>query len=131
MFFHPVTVIVLALLLWMGALLSGEPAKGCTVYAEHSVTGSQLTEGAAVRTAAGLPKEKLDVNSASVEELEALEGLSKKQAEAIVQWRTEHGSFSALEDITQVKGIGGTLLEELRPYLKADDQESDGEERQE
>ncbi len=56
--------------------------------------------------------EQIDINTASAEELaEALKGIGAKKAEAIVQYREENGPFTAVEQLTEVKGIGPKTLE--------------------
>ena len=53
-----------------------------------------------------LPGEKLDLNTASAEELQKLPGIGPVLSEAIVAYRTEHGPFSRAEDLMNVPGIG-------------------------
>lgn len=60
---------------------------------------------------------RLDVNSASVEELMALPGIGPKKASAIVDWRTCNGPFERIEDLTEVKGIGQKTLALIRAYV--------------
>jgi competence ComEA-like helix-hairpin-helix protein len=64
-------------------------------------------------------RRKLDVNRASAQELEALPGIGAVRAEAIVNWRRQHGPFRNLEQLLEVRGIGAATLERLRPYLVA------------
>ncbi len=63
-------------------------------------------------------KQKLDLNRATVEQLEALPGIGPARAKAIVRWREEHGRFANLEALSEVRGIGRATLERLRPLLK-------------
>jgi competence protein ComEA len=59
----------------------------------------------------------ININTASVNELEALDGIGPVLAERIVAYREEHGPFAAIEDLMQVKGIGedswNNLLERI------------------
>ncbi len=49
----------------------------------------------------------VNVNTASAEEISTLlQGIGLKKAQAIVDYRTEHGAFTSKEDLTKVKGIG-------------------------
>ena len=59
----------------------------------------------------------LDLNRASVKELEALPGIGPTRAGAIVRWRGEHGSFRTVDDLLEVPGIGPTTLERLRALV--------------
>jgi len=62
-------------------------------------------------------QEKLDLNRATVEQLEALPGIGPARAKAIVSWRAEHGRFPNLDALLEVPGIGRATLERLRPLL--------------
>jgi len=54
----------------------------------------------------------VDVNQADAETIsQALTGIGPKKAEAIVQYRTEHGKFETLSDLEKVKGIGEKTLQ--------------------
>ena len=52
----------------------------------------------------------VNVNSASEKELTALPGIGPAKAKAIVEWRSAHGPFRAVEDLARVPGIGPALL---------------------
>jgi len=54
---------------------------------------------------------KVNINTASVEEIAKLEKIGSKYAERIVQYRKENGPFKKAEDITKVKGIGPKTFE--------------------
>ncbi len=60
---------------------------------------------------------KLDLNIASVDELEILPGIGPKKAGAIVDYRERHGGFKYLDQLTEVKGIGDKTLERIAPYV--------------
>ncbi|MFD1736638.1 helix-hairpin-helix domain-containing protein [Bacillus salitolerans] len=60
---------------------------------------------------------QLNVNNATVEELDALPGIGPAKAEAIIQYRKEQGFFRSIEEIQEVPGIGEKLLENLRQYI--------------
>ena len=54
---------------------------------------------------------KININTATVEELVNLKRIGPKYAERIVQYREANGPFAKVEDITMVKGIGPKTLE--------------------
>jgi competence protein ComEA len=56
----------------------------------------------------------VDLNRASASELDALPGLGPVKAQAIVQWRGEHGPCRALEDLLEVPGVGAATIGMLR-----------------
>ena len=59
----------------------------------------------------------IDLNRASVAELQALPGIGPSRAEALVLERIRHGPFAALEDLCRVDGFGPELRERLRPFV--------------
>ena len=61
---------------------------------------------------------KVNLNTASLEQLISLPGVGKKKAAAIIEYRTKNGKFESVDDIVNVKGIGKKILEKLRPQLK-------------
>lgn len=56
----------------------------------------------------------VDLNTASVEELQAVKGVGASKAEAIVQYRKQHGPFKRVDDLDSVKGFGKKTVERLR-----------------
>jgi len=61
--------------------------------------------------------EKVNINTASVEELAQLQGIGLKYAERIVQYREAHGPFVKAEDIMNVSGIGPKTFEENKARI--------------
>jgi competence protein ComEA len=59
----------------------------------------------------------LNLNAATLEQLDQLPGIGPAMAERIVAYRDEHGPFTQLEQLDEVKGIGPRTLAELRPRL--------------
>lgn len=64
-----------------------------------------------------LEGEVIHLNTASRYDLERLPGIGETRAQAILDWRQEHGSFRSVDDLLQVNGIGQGTLEELRAYV--------------
>lgn len=56
---------------------------------------------------------KVNINKADVSTLIALPGIGKSKAEAIVQYRQDNGSFTHIEELKDVKGIGDKLFAKL------------------
>lgn len=78
-----------------------------SVRAGRSDSEQTLIGGDEVRTALELlPGERLDLNAADAEALQKLPGIGPALAEAIIDYRAEHGPFAAKEDVAQVPGIG-------------------------
>lgn len=60
----------------------------------------------------------VDVNHATLAELQSLPGVGPATAAAIVRTREERGPYLTLEDLLAVPGIAETRLEQLRPYVQ-------------
>ncbi len=63
------------------------------------------------------PAAPVDVNTATVGQLQQLPGVGPAMANAIVQFRKKSGPFERLEDLLAIRGITSRKLERLRPYL--------------
>lgn len=78
--------------------------------------GSQGQGSTAPPAAAGAGA-KININTAGVDELDALPKVGPVLAQRIVDWRKEHGPFSAIEDLDAVDGVGPKMLETLLPLV--------------
>ena len=63
----------------------------------------------------------VNVNTASVADLESLPGIGPSKAAAIVAYRTEHGAFTSVESLQAVPGIGAKTVESLRADAEVGD----------
>lgn len=68
-----------------------------------------------------------DLNTAFEWELQSINGIGEVTARAIVEYREEHGGFSSVDELVNVRGIGQATLEKIRPflYLNEEDQNAD------
>jgi competence protein ComEA len=68
----------------------------------------------------GAPKtpQVLDLNAATVEQLDALPGVGPVTAAAIVAWRQAHGRFTSVDQLADVDGIGPARLDKLRALVR-------------
>ena len=60
---------------------------------------------------------KVNINTATVEELKTLKGVGEKKAEAIIEYRKKNGSFQTKEDLMKVRGIGKKLFESFEERI--------------
>lgn len=60
---------------------------------------------------------KVNINIASAAELETLKGIGPSKAQAIIDYRTEHGDFKSINDLLKVSGIGEKTLANIKDYI--------------
>lgn len=77
---------------------------------------SGVTYAAADSTNKQIPVD-VNINSADQEMLTQLPGIGPVTAGKIVEYRQENGKFKSVDELTNVKGIGGKTLVKLKPYL--------------
>ena len=59
----------------------------------------------------------VNLNTADESQLDTLPEVGPVTAGAIVAWRTEHGGFTAVEELLEVDGIGDATLAQIAPYV--------------
>ena len=85
---------------------------------EDGVTEGNSEKGNLSNTTPSNSKQgTVNINTATLEELQTIKGIGKKKAEAILQYRKEHGAFRTKEDLLQVKGIGKKALEAIESQV--------------
>jgi len=97
------------------------PVKG-----QPAVLGSSVSPGSAApgppsstsRPAKGAPTALINLNTATVEQLDTLPGVGPVRAAAIVAWRNANGKFASVDQLGEVDGIGPARLEKLRPLVR-------------
>jgi competence ComEA-like helix-hairpin-helix protein len=79
----------------------------------------QLPPMLATKTSAVAPRiiGKLNLNTATEEQLMLLPTVGPSKAERIVSWRKQHGGFKRTSDLRRVKGFGYKTFKELEPFL--------------
>lgn len=61
---------------------------------------------------------KVNINTATLEELQSLQGIGEVYARSIISYREESGGFESIEELINVKGIGKKRLDNIRPFIK-------------
>ena len=91
---------------------------GQKVYVPHEGEAvPAASDGGVAETGTGAAGALVNINTASVEELDALPGVGPATAQAIVDDRAENGPFTAPEDIMRVSGIGEKKYENLEALI--------------
>lgn len=69
------------------------------------------------RSTAAAPAPMVNLNSATVPQLEALPGIGRATAERIVEYRQKSGGFKKVEDLMNVRGVGEKSFLKLKPLI--------------
>ena len=96
-----------------------DPAGGVGAGAAGS-GGAGVGSGAAAGSGAAgaVPGTPIDLNTATVAQLDALPGIGPVIAGRIVAWRQENGRFATVDDLSEVQGIGDATMARLRPMVR-------------
>lgn len=61
--------------------------------------------------------EKININTASIEELDKLPGVGVTRAQLIIDYRGSHGNFKTISEIQNIKGIGPATYEKMKDMI--------------
>jgi competence protein ComEA len=93
------------------------PKPGQVVTPAPGAAGPAAAGGSAAGTAASAGT-VIDLNTATEADFDALPGIGPVLAARIVAWRTQHGRFSSVDELTEVSGIGEATMTRLRPLVR-------------
>ena len=82
-----------------------------------AASGAPAPVAAAPGASAAAPTQPLNVNTATPEQLDELDGIGPTTAQHIIDYREEHDGFRSVEELDQVPGIGETRLASLREQV--------------
>jgi competence protein ComEA len=85
---------------------------------QQVVVPERLSGGGAAAAGAGAEEGPISLGTATVEQLEEIEGIGPVTAAAIVEFRDEHGGLSSVDQLDEVAGIGPATMESLRGRLQ-------------
>ncbi|ENA0610158.1 helix-hairpin-helix domain-containing protein [Enterobacter bugandensis] len=103
-----------------GALAAAPAAKTQAVQTKSDATSQTAAPTKAVDAGKSVEDDgtRVSINSASAEDLaRAMNGVGLKKAQAIVSYREEYGPFKTIDDLKQVPGMGGALVERNLSHL--------------
>ena len=83
----------------------------------HSAAPTETTSTKEAASSVAPTSGKININTASKEELMTLDGIGEKKAGWIIEYRELHGSFQTVQDIMKVSGIGKKTFESLKDYI--------------
>ena len=96
------------------------PVRSAPAPATGAAAGSAATTGApGAPGAIGAPARPVDLNSATLEQLDTLPGVGPATAQKILAYREEQGGFASVDELGEVPGIGDKRLAALRELVGA------------
>ena len=78
------------------------------------VAGERRPEQITHTNAVTMPSESININTASVQELENLPGVGKIIAQRILTYRRQNGPFKSSDDLLKIKGLGEKKLDQIK-----------------
>jgi len=108
-----------------GGPLAGVDTSGLNL-ARKLTDGEQIAVGVVGATdsapsaasGSGASAGPVDLNTATLAQLDALPGVGPVLAQHILDWRTAHGRFTSVDQLREVSGIGTAKFADLRPLVK-------------
>ena len=98
-----------------GVNLAAKVTDGQQVIVPARVAGAS---GGVAAVGGAVPGQPVSLNSATVEQLDELDGIGPATAEKILEYRQEHGGFGSVDDLKQVSGIGPKRFETLKEKVR-------------
>lgn len=84
---------------------------------DSSFDGSDISVSSYSESGKEIPTEKININTASREELQVLPGIGDVIAGRIVEYREQNGGFKSVDEIVEVRGIGEATLNSIKDMI--------------
>lgn len=94
------------------------PAKGEESVETNSQEGKTTKNTKNISQDKETKSKKININTATEEELDTLPGIGQATAQKIIEYRKENGKFSKIEDIKDVSGIGDSKFEKIKDLIE-------------
>ena len=104
-----------------GGSPGGQPAPSGAPAGSGAQSGAAAVPGGVNGAAAqGVPAsgEQVDLNTATVEQLQTIDGVGPVMAERIFTWRQEHGRFTSVDELQEIDGIGPKKFAKLKDRVR-------------
>ncbi|MEX1248034.1 MAG: helix-hairpin-helix domain-containing protein [Anaerolineales bacterium] len=106
------------LVLLLAAPRRGKPIELVPAPTRQATSTSEVTEVPIGDSATVFP---ININTATIDQLDQLPGVGPTLAQSIVAYRESNGPFETLDDLQNVPGIGPRTFEAIRPFITLED----------
>ena len=107
--------VLLSVCVVLGTLLYRQ--SNAIVIKDTSVIETEMIQITQITVQTDPVKDKININTASKEELMTLSGIGEVIAQRIIDYREEHGKFNAVEEIKNVTGIGEARFNNIKDQI--------------
>ena len=104
-----------------GGSPGGQPAPSGAPGGSGALAGAAAAPGVvngAATQGAPASGEQVDLNTATVEQLQTIDGVGPVMAERIFTWRQEHGRFTSVDELQEIDGIGPKKFAKLKDRVR-------------
>jgi competence protein ComEA len=98
-----------------GVNLAAKVSDGQQVVVPKRAPGAAAAAGDGTAAGLGAP---ISLNTATLDQLDELEGVGPATAQKILDWRKQHGGFRSVDDLKQISGIGPKRFETLKDKVR-------------
>jgi len=116
-----IAVAAVIAMITVGYFLGRTGNEGRVVVETEKTPTAQEAETTSTAQEAEAGAEKVNINTATAEELTELPGIGEVIAGRIVEYREEYGDFAFIEEIMSVKGIGDAIFEDIENLITLGD----------